>query len=566
MPTSPLQSWPREQLIEEIQNLRRRKKYGIVWEDKKEDVVEQCKTQLPVLRELKNKAIAMDENGPVNILIEGDNFHALSVLNYTHKGKIDVIYIDPPYNTGNKSWKYNNRYVEKEDAYRHSKFLSFLSKRVRLSKSLLTNRGIMVCAIDDYEHQNVRHLLDEVFGENNRLGTIAVVHNPGGRQDDKYFATAHEYMLVYAKNKDLARVGHLEISDRKLAEYKFEDKFGRYKLRDYRRSGANSRPQDRPNLWYPIYIDPQTLDIQTRKRPGHKELLPIDPGGEKRVWRWNAETLMENKEKYIEVKRNGKSFTLLVKERLDDNKGQKPKTFWNEPYYSSSVGTAELKNILGTRFKGEKIFDFPKSKFLIRDILEIISGPNSVILDFFAGSGTTAQSVLELNKRRKANHRFILCTNDESGICENVCYPRIANVITGYKTPNGIKMPGLGGNLKYFRTSFVGAEPNDRNKEALTKQAAEMLCVREDTFDLVKETSKIKIYRNSERHTGILFNENAIPELKKYITRSRGPWSVYIFSLSDDTFEGVFDDLKQKITVAPIPEAILRVYRRIFKP
>lgn len=547
--------------------LRKRKKYGLVWEDKPEDVVEQCKTELPVLKEVKNKAIAKDKNGPVNILIEGDNYHALSVLNYTHKGKIDVIYIDPPYNTGNKSWKYNNRYVERDDAFKHSKFLSFMDRRIRLSRNLLTNSGIIVCAVDDYECQNVRHLFDDIFGEDNRLGTIAVVHNPGGRQDDKYLATAHEYMLIYAKNRDSAKIGHLEISDRKLTEYKFEDKFGRYKLREYRRSGANSRPQDRPNLWYPIYVHPKTLDIRITKKAGYAEIWPIDQNHIKRVWRWNAKTLMEDREKYIEVRNgDGGNFTLNVKERLDDNKGQKPKTVWNESYYSSAVGTAELKNILGNHFKGEKIFDFPKSKFLVRDIIEITSSSGSTVLDFFAGSGTTGQAVLELNQKRGDNRKFILCTNNEGGICEEVCYPRVRNAIMGYITPNNIKIDGLAGNLKYFRTTFVGAEPNDKNKEALTKQATEMLCIREDTFELVKEIATVKIFKNSKQHTGIVFDENAIPALKKNIAKIGGAWSIYIFSLGDETFEEEFEDMKQKITVAPIPEAILRVYRRLFQP
>ena len=143
--------WTKEQLVDEVARLRKRKKYGLVWEDKPEDVVEQCKTELPVLKEVKNKAIAKDKNGPVNILIEGDNYHALSVLNYTHKGKIDVIYIDPPYNTGNKDFKYNDHWVDKEDTYRHSKWLSFLSGRLRFAKNLLKSNGVMFISIDDNE-------------------------------------------------------------------------------------------------------------------------------------------------------------------------------------------------------------------------------------------------------------------------------------------------------------------------------------------------------------------------------------------------------------------------------
>lgn len=172
---------------------------------------------------------------------------------------------------------------------------------------------------------------------------------------------------------------------------------------------------------------------------------------------------------------------------------------------------------------------------------------------------------MELNNKDGGNRRFILCTNNENGIAEEVCYPRICKVMQGYKNANGEKVTGFGGNLKYFKTAFVGAEPNDKNKELLTREATEMLCMHEDTFEAVKETKLIKIFKSTRRHTGIVFSENAIDTLKKDIAKIGGKWSVYIFSLSDDTFDDEFEDLKRNVTVAPIPEVILRVYRRIFQ-
>ncbi|HOM78006.1 MAG TPA: site-specific DNA-methyltransferase, partial [bacterium] len=182
----------KEELIALVEKLESRKKYGLVWDEErtKEQFEKESENALPVLKEIKSKEIKTDPTKPTNILIEGDNYHALSVLNYTHQGKIDVIYIDPPYNTGNKSWKYNNEYVEKDDAFKHSKWLSFMSKRLRLAKNLLKDDGIMMVAIDDYECHTLRLLIDEIFGEDNRLGTIVVVHNPGGRSDDKFIATS----------------------------------------------------------------------------------------------------------------------------------------------------------------------------------------------------------------------------------------------------------------------------------------------------------------------------------------------------------------------------------------
>jgi adenine-specific DNA-methyltransferase len=154
----------------ELKKIKKQKKYGLVWEEKSEQIVEDCKRNVPILR-LKEKAegidpvIVTDPAKNENILIEGDNYHVLSVLNYTHKGKIDVIYIDPPYNTGNKSWKYNNDYVEKDDAFKHSKWVSFISKRLELCRDLLSSKGIIVITIDDYEIGTLRLLMDGIFGD-----------------------------------------------------------------------------------------------------------------------------------------------------------------------------------------------------------------------------------------------------------------------------------------------------------------------------------------------------------------------------------------------------------------
>ena len=172
-------------LIQEIKKLKKRKKFGLVWEDKQEEVVEQCKTKLPILEEVKSKEIMTDKEKPVNILIEGDNYHALSVLNYTHKGKIDVIYLDPPYNTGAKDWKYNNNYVDAEDPYRHTKWLSFMNHRLGLAKNLLSEDGIICVTIDDYEMPRLWLLMEDIFGEENHLGTIAIRINPGGRKSKR---------------------------------------------------------------------------------------------------------------------------------------------------------------------------------------------------------------------------------------------------------------------------------------------------------------------------------------------------------------------------------------------
>jgi adenine-specific DNA-methyltransferase len=243
---------------------------------------------------------------------------------------------------------------------------------------------------------------------------------------------------------------------------------------------------------------------------------------------------------------------------------------WIDPKYDASAhGTNLIAEILGKR----NIFEYPKSLHAVIDSLKTIirSNKNALVLDFFAGSGTTGHAVLELNKEDGGNRKFILCTNNEDNngngykIAADICYPRIRNIIKGYKKLRGEKVEGLGGNLKYFKTDFVDAEPTDKNKIKLTKQATDMLCVKEGTFELVQDKGSFKIFKNSKHYTGIIFDQAAIPAFKKAIKEIKGKFSVYVFSLGDETFDDEFKDIKQKVQLSPIPEAILRVYRRIFR-
>jgi len=212
--------------------------------------------------------------------------------------------------------------------------------------------------------------------------------------------------------------------------------------------------------------------------------------------------------------------------------------------------------------------DFKNGKKPIRLMKQLIKWFNkkdAVVFDFFAGSGSTGHAVIDLNRNNKEfNLRYILCTyNEENGngkIIDEFCYPRLKNVIKG----SG-KATKDGGNLKYFKTAFVPADPTDKNKIALTKKATEMLCVKEDAFEEVKSTKQYKIFRNKKRYTGIIFDHQAIDDFKKEIEKINGRFILYIFSLGDDTFDEEFEDMKKKVKLSPIPEAILRVYRRIFK-
>lgn len=540
-------NWDRKDLIKEIEQLRKRKKYGLVWEDKPENVVEQCKTELPVLEEVKSKEIITDPDKPVNLFIEGDNYHALSVLNYTHKGKIDVIYIDPPYNTGNKDFVFNDHYVDKEDTYRHSKWLSFMNKRLELAKAVLSPKGVMFISIDEHEYANLKCICDELFGEAN-IDTLIWRKNgkQGNTKKINRIKNTHEYILIAYKNKNKTFFGKVKLLPNWKGKKTNPDKDPRGNWE----SGVICRDEDNSNT--------KSENYYAIKLPSGREL--------KREFYFNKDQfnnyLKENK---IYFPKDGDGIPRL---KIFEKEEQ-------EYYFDSIIdemGTftdakQEIADILGN----SDMFDTPKPKKIMKEICRVSTKKDSIILDFFAGSGTTAHSVFELNQEDQGNRKVIICTNNENNngngkIAEKICYPRIEKSINGYKKYSTEEMVnGLGGNLKYFKTSFVPADPTDKNKIALTEKATEMLCVKEDTFEEVKSTKHYKIFRNKKRYTGIVFDHQAIDNFKKEIAKIEGKFSLYIFSLGDDTFDEEFEDMKKKVKLSPIPEAILRVYRRIFK-
>src|SRR3989344_4011970 len=395
MTKKDFQNWSREKLLHEYKELSKRKKFGIVWENKPEEVAEQFKTSLPVLKDEKKKQISNTKGGINHIFIEGDNYHALSVLNYTHKKKVDLIFIDPPYNTGNRSWRYNNDYVEKEDRFRHSKWLSFMSKRLRLAKNLLKENGIIVVTIDDYELFTLGLLMDEIFFENNKIGVLAVESNPRGRTTNKFFATSHEYWLIYAKNTNAASIENLPLTEEQKKLFNLEDEISAYRLLPFRRSGGLSTPEERPNSHYPIYYNGKTGYIGIEKKQDCVEIIPIDGSGKKRVWRQTRPSLMEAvKRGDMVIKKSKNGYTVLMKDRIKE--GRKPKTIWIDPLFdASSHGTVLLQKILGKR----KSFDYPKSLHAVIKTLAVLlpKKKDALVLDFFAGSGTTGHAIMEIN-------------------------------------------------------------------------------------------------------------------------------------------------------------------------
>ncbi|MBU0579323.1 site-specific DNA-methyltransferase [Patescibacteria group bacterium] len=525
------------------------------------------------MKDEKTKSFSTGKNGINHIFIEGDNYHALSVLNYTHKKKVDVIFIDPPYNTGNRSWRYNNDYVEKEDHFRHSKWLSFMYKRLKLAKNLLKDDGVLIVTIDDYELFTLGMLLDDpkigLFGEQNRIGIVCVESNPRGRTSNTFFATSHEYYFYYAKNIVKAKIENLPLTLEQKLAFKFEDEISSYRLLPFRRSGGLSTPEERPNSHYPIFYNEKMGKIDIEPFKNSIKILPIDSSGRKRVWRQTRPSLMEAVGRGdMVIKKNGKGYVVYMKDRIKE--GRKAKTIWVNPKYdASSHGTVLLDKILDRR----KAFDYPKSLYAVLDALSVLvaNKKEAIILDFFAGSGTTGHAVLELNKRDGGQRQFILCTdnqdNNGSGtkIAEDICYPRIKKVIEGYSV-NGKKIVGLGGNLRYYSTKLIGNIKTDNDKRVFTSRCGEMLCLAEATFDeVINKKGLFAIYENQKQMTGIIFDEDAISDFKKEAKKHKKPIVVYVFSYDHSYNEEDFEDLDNLKVVKPIPEVILNVYRKIYK-
>ncbi|MEK6951751.1 MAG: site-specific DNA-methyltransferase [Nanoarchaeota archaeon] len=559
-------NWSKEELVRELNKIGKRKKYGIVWEDKPEQVALLCKEKLPVLQEDTKKEIKTDEKKPTNILIEGDNYHALSVLNYTHKGRVDIIYIDPPYNTGAKNWKYNNDYVEKDDQWRHSKWLSFMEKRLNLIRKLLTPKGFLICSIDANELFSIGLLLDEIFGEHNRVGLVTVIHNPKGRNLSKFFSENSEFMIIYAKDISSTKFNDVVIDEDKQITFNMSDEEGKYRLESFMRIRTSWSRKNKPKNYYPIYVSKNLKEITLDKKSGYYEIYPKTKDNREWAWKNIPESFVElNKNGYFVAISEGNDINIFHKYR----EKQVFKNVWtNKKYHSEFHGTNLLKSLLG-----ENIFEYPKSLYLIADILKITSNKDSIILDFFAGSGTTGHAVLELNKEDNGNRRFVLCTNNENnngnggGIMETVCYPRIKKVIENLEKESKSKLiSNRPGGLKYFKTDFVDAEPTDKNKKKLVDKSTEMLCLKEDCFNEIKKTEDYRLFKDSkDRYLGVIYSDDGIEPFKKEVKKLNKKIVVYVFSLDESAREEEFEDIADLVELRPIPAVILNVYKRIFK-
>lgn len=376
------------------------------------------------------------------LLIHGENLQALTLLQPTYRGKVKCTYIDPPYNTGNDEFVY-------KDGYRHSAWLTMMSDRLRLAHDLLTEDGVICISIDDNELQRLLKLLDSIFHQN-QVGLAIVQSNPRGRSLDSGFAKTHDYLVAYSKNEGFSLQG-LQKSEDALAEYNKEDERGRYRELGLRNRNPVFTRANRPGLFFPLYIDPPTGSVSLeKKRPYTVEVFPRNSKGEDDCWTWSPSKVEANLDLLTaHTTRSGK-WRVFRKDYLVRDDGQiattKAKSIWTESEMNNERG----KETVGDLF-GKAPFDFPKPTRLIRKVAEIATQSDDLVLDFFAGSGTTAHAILELNREQDDNENRRYTLVEQGSYFDTVLKPRIQKVVYTAEWKDGQPVEGSAGSSHAFQ-------------------------------------------------------------------------------------------------------------------
>ena len=552
-----------------LELIRGHKKYGLVWEEKPEDIEERLREELPILVERNDSKVhpIISDNpaAPNHLIIEGDNLAALTELSYTHNGNIDVIYIDPPYNTGNKDFVYNDSYVDTEDSYRHSKWLSFMAKRLKVSKILLSDHGVIFISIDDNEYANLKTLTDEIFGRENCLSTL--IWDLGAGTSAGHFTRAHEYILVYCKDRS------------KIANF----------------SGGEGIIDDRAikKLSTKNHEFEYTFKAGTKCEAYDGFELSGEWGGSEKTKLIKGRFLCRNKALAYDVtlsacwtQKNQMDSFFSGKETFD-SKGQKVLEFYfrdngklycrkkrdkiNPPSVLRGIATTKQGSGILKEILGDSVFDFPKPPELIKFLLSLRQ-TKAIVLDFFAGSGTTLHAVMQLNKEDGGHRTCILCTNNENGICENVTYERNKRVIEGYTKPNGDYVEGLlDNNLRYYRTEFLPRERSVKNMRALVEAATGLLCIKNDLYTKARfggrklNSRYARYFENGEKRMLIIYEERAIPFIVNIIKHmpEGEKIKVYVFSHGSYAYDDEFAEMADRVTLCALPEAIYAAYKKV---
>ncbi len=535
------------------------KRYGLVWEEREEDVEERLREELPVL--VEDTELALTDGGketPNHILIEGDNLEALTTLSYTHEGKVDVIYIDPPYNTGNKDFVYNDSFVDSEDSYRHSKWLSFMSKRLRIAKRLLSDRGVIFISIDDNEQANLKLLCDEVFGGGNFIAQVIWERAYSPVNLKKHFSESHDYIICYAKHIENAICNGLP---------RTADANDRY-------SNPDNDPRG-PWKSTDCTVGPIVKDkLYEVTLPSGRVVIPSSG----RCWLFTRDRFDEMvNDNRIWFGPEGDSAPSLKKFLSEVKQGMTPMTIWKYIEVGHSQDAAkEVKDIFG----GEARFTYPKSMRLIKRIVGLYGDKSSTVLDFFAGSGTTLHAVMQLNKEDGGKRQCILVTNNENNICREVTYERNKRVIEGYTTPKGVQVEGLReNNLRYYRTHLLSRERTNHNMRRLVAASTDLLCIKENIFEELKienlklRINDVRLFSDGHRTMMVIYNEEVIPDIVDWLQSAsatnalthlhNNAIKVYVFSPGAYAWDDDFAPVIDKVELCALPEAIYQAYKSV---
>lgn len=544
-----------EELIAHIQELEKQlksNKYGLYWDKSIEtDVVaEQCKTAIPVFSRVEDKCIFSDKTNLSDIVIEGDNLPALTTLSmsFAKDGLADVIYIDPPYNTLSNTFSYNDNFVNHFDCYKHSSWLTIMETRLKLAWSLLKRNGTIFISINGIEFAQLKLLCDSIFNEENYVGTLTweSTTQPTNAGKAKFgLQQKCEFILMYTDHKAELK-GYCLNSIQSENRYPSLDADGkpcRYEIIEKSSSGTYNR---------------ETMKF---------EILGQKPREGKR-WQIGEATAID-----LEKRNRVAIIDGIVKKVVypeDEAISESYEPFWShftaDEFGTAKAGKAMLKTILGY----DAGFDTVKSVDLIKQLLYYTVGDkkDAVVLDFFAGSGTTGQAVLELNQEDNGNRKFILCTNNENDICSNILFPRVKTVITGQRVDGSKYGEGVEANLLYYITEFIEDSQNtDQAKYCLVEKIDELLCVIENTFIKQSRNEYMAHYSSVDKsnNTFIYFDyydDEKFIEFKCAVNGTEGKKVVYVFS-EDNVVDALLFKDTEDTTVKPIPAKIYEIYKEI---
>jgi len=453
-----------------------------------------------------------------NLIIHGDNLKALKALLPLYAGKIKCIYIDPPYNTGNEGWAYNDnvnspmidewlgKVVDREDLTRHDKWLCMMMPRLKLLRELLRDDGIICISIDDNEFNDLITLCNEVFGEINRLGVIVIRNNPRGRRLGTEIAVEHEYLIVYARTIEKFKAGRLELNEEQLAEYSEIDKNGRrFRLLGLRKRGALAKRKDRPNLHYPLFANPTDGSVGTKEARGLMKVIPRLSNNTDGVWRWSRDKVDHDSNllmaKLVKRRESGEKEWDIFQIDYPDNEegeigGRLFPSIWQGSEFNNETGRDQIRELFG-----KIVFEYPKPLDLIKHAILLSGDKTGIILDSFAGSGTTGQATLELNASDGGERKFLMVECED--YADRVSAERVRRVIKA----------GTPGQFSFFHLG----------------KAIELESILEgDGLPTYEELARYVFYTA----TGEEFDEETVDEEKHFVGESQN-YQVFLFYVPD---------------------------------